>query len=119
MAVDQRLHLAAGRWPSREERDRRARVRQALAGSATHADALGGPGTNPNLADDHAKTTRRHSRRLAKRELRTAGRAANSGAPSAIATLANVSYTGTINGAGGTGAYKKATGKGTLKCSRP
>ncbi len=41
----------------------------------------------------------------------------DTGAPSSTTTFANVSYTGTMNVAGGTGAYKKATGKGTLKCS--
>lgn len=39
------------------------------------------------------------------------------GAPSSTTTFSNVSYTGTMNVAGGTGAYKKATGKGTLKCA--
>ena len=37
-------------------------------------------------------------------------------APSSTTTFANVSYTGTMNVAGGTGAYKKVTAKGTLKC---
>jgi len=41
----------------------------------------------------------------------------DTGAPSSTTTFANVSYTGTINVAGGTGAYKKVTAKGTLKCS--
>lgn len=41
----------------------------------------------------------------------------DTGAPSSTTTFANVSYTGTINVAGGTGAYKKVTAKGTLKRS--
>jgi len=37
--------------------------------------------------------------------------------PSSTTTFASVSYTGTIKVTGGTGAFKKATGQGTLKCA--
>jgi hypothetical protein len=42
---------------------------------------------------------------------------ADTGPPSAPTTFANVSYAGTVTVTGGTGAYKKAKGKGTMKCS--
>ncbi len=41
----------------------------------------------------------------------------DTGAPSSTTTFANISYTGTMTVAGGTGSYRKATGNGTLKCS--
>jgi len=42
---------------------------------------------------------------------------ADTGAPSSPTTFAAISYSGTATVDGGTGAYKKATGKGTMKCS--
>lgn len=39
--------------------------------------------------------------------------------PTYSATFAAVDYTGTITVAGGTGAFKGAQGKGTLKCTSP
>ena len=42
---------------------------------------------------------------------------ADTGPPSSPTTFANVSYAGTATVDGGTGAYKKVTGKGTMKCS--
>ena len=42
---------------------------------------------------------------------------ADTGPPSSPTTFATVSYTGTATVDGGTGAYKKAKGKGTMNCS--
>lgn len=42
---------------------------------------------------------------------------ADTGPPSSPTTFAAISYTGTATVDGGTGAYKKATGKGTMNCS--
>ena len=42
---------------------------------------------------------------------------ADTGPPSSPTTFAAVSYAGTATVDGGTGAYKKAKGKGTMKCS--
>jgi hypothetical protein len=42
---------------------------------------------------------------------------ADTGPPSSTTTFSAVTYSGTVTVAGGTGAYKKATGKGTMNCS--
>lgn len=42
---------------------------------------------------------------------------ADNGPPSSTTTFAAISYSGTVTVAGGTGAYKKAKGKGTMKCA--
>jgi hypothetical protein len=42
---------------------------------------------------------------------------ADTGPPSSTTTFAAISYSGTATVAGGTGAYKRAKGKGTMKCS--
>jgi hypothetical protein len=43
--------------------------------------------------------------------------AEDTGPPSSTTTFASVSYTGTVDVTGGTGALKKASGKGTLACA--